>query len=257
MTSSSPENHMLDIIFLLLLLESTKETKLRKESTLTSRFAIGNGLTDPLVQYKAYTDYALYMGIGDNHGHYDIRKHCEDSLCYDFSNMEDLLSKQSVTEALGVIVFAKTVTSAIGLLASTELPLQHDILHPVYITDVIRPNPGVKEAAILCIEVTVAPRVFALAGCDIGDTQEPHNQGQDMGDTDDQLNVKATPKHDWFKKSKRPLTPNSDWNVRKSIDFRPPQTWISKITQAEKSPLSFDELMSTPIDFSAYVMNHL
>ncbi|GKC76978.1 serine carboxypeptidase-like protein [Tanacetum coccineum] len=103
MTSSSPENHMLDIIFLLLLLESTKETKLRKESTLTSRFAIGNGLTDPLVQYKAYTDYALYMGIGDNHGHYDIRKHCEDSLCYDFSNMEDLLSKQSVTEALGVV----------------------------------------------------------------------------------------------------------------------------------------------------------
>ncbi|GJV94595.1 serine carboxypeptidase-like protein [Tanacetum coccineum] len=103
MTSSSPENHMLDIIFLLLLLESTKETKLRKESTLTSRFAIGNGLTDPLVQYKAYTNYALYMGIGDNHEHYDIRKHCEDSLCYYFSNMEDLLSKQYVTEALGVV----------------------------------------------------------------------------------------------------------------------------------------------------------
>ncbi|GJR70542.1 hypothetical protein Tco_0016607 [Tanacetum coccineum] len=32
---------------------------------------------------------------------------------------------------------------------------------------------------------------------------------------------------------------------------------ISKIAQAEKPPLSFDELMSTPIDFSAYVMNHL
>ncbi|GJX51534.1 uncharacterized mitochondrial protein-like protein [Tanacetum coccineum] len=47
------------------------------------------------------------------------------------------------------------------------------------------------------------------------------------------------------------------WNVGKSVDFRPPQTWISKIAQAEKSPLSFYELMSTPIDFSAYVMNHL
>nr|GEY93805.1 hypothetical protein [Tanacetum cinerariifolium] len=46
-------------------------------------------------------------------------------------------------------------------------------------------------------------------------------------------------------------------NVGKSVDFRPPQTWISKIAQAEKPPLSFDELMSTPIDFSAYVMNHL
>ncbi|GKA29312.1 hypothetical protein Tco_0715557 [Tanacetum coccineum] len=43
----------------------------------------------------------------------------------------------------------------------------------------------------------------------------------------------------------------------KSIDFRPPQTWISKISQAEKPPLSFDELMSTLIEFSAYVMNNL
>ncbi|GKC82341.1 hypothetical protein Tco_1138058 [Tanacetum coccineum] len=70
-------------------------------------------------------------------------------------------------------------------------------------------------------------------------------------------NSKRAPKHDWFKKPERPLTPDSDWNVRKSVDFRPPQTWISKIAQAEKPPLSFDELMSTPIDFSAYVMNHL
>ncbi|GJZ71413.1 hypothetical protein Tco_0635264 [Tanacetum coccineum] len=90
-----------------------------------------------------------------------------------------------------------------------------------------------------------------------GDTQEPHNQGQVMGNTDDQANFKATPKHDWFKKPERPPTPDSDWNVRKSIDFRPPQTWISKIDQAEKPPLSFDELISTPIDFSAYVTNHL
>lgn len=26
-------------------------------------FAIGNGLTDPAIQYKAYSDYALDMGI--------------------------------------------------------------------------------------------------------------------------------------------------------------------------------------------------
>ncbi|GKA10304.1 hypothetical protein Tco_0689737, partial [Tanacetum coccineum] len=69
--------------------------------------------------------------------------------------------------------------------------------------------------------------------------------------------TQATPMYDWFKKPERPLTRNSDWNVRKSIYFRPPQTWISKIAQAENPPLSFDELISTPIDFSAYVMNHL
>ncbi|GJW80115.1 hypothetical protein Tco_0144090 [Tanacetum coccineum] len=60
-----------------------------------------------------------------------------------------------------------------------------------------------------------------------GDTQEPQNQGHNMGNTDDRPNVKAAPKHDW------------------------------KIAQAEKPPLSFDELMSTPIDYSSYVMNHL
>ncbi|GJT65692.1 hypothetical protein Tco_1017172 [Tanacetum coccineum] len=99
--------------------------------------------------------------------------------------------------------------------------------------------------------------INALMMFEAGDTQEPQNQGQDVGNTDDHPNIKATPKHDWFKKPERPSTPDSDWNVRKSIDFRPPQTWISKIAQAEKPPLSFDELMSTPIDFSAYVMNHL
>ncbi|KAK6164363.1 hypothetical protein DH2020_001227 [Rehmannia glutinosa] len=44
--------------------------------------------------------------------------------------------------------FARTVTSAIGLFASTELPLQRAILPPM-LND---PNPGVREAATSCIE---------------------------------------------------------------------------------------------------------
>ncbi|KAA3453398.1 serine carboxypeptidase-like [Gossypium australe] len=113
-------------------------------------FAIGNGLTDPAIQYKAYTDYALDMGVikksdydrinklvpvcemaiklcgtdgtiscmasyfvcnnifngimalaGDTN-YYDVRKKCEGSLCYDFSNMESFLNKKSVRDALGV-----------------------------------------------------------------------------------------------------------------------------------------------------------
>ncbi|XP_010243256.1 PREDICTED: serine carboxypeptidase-like [Nelumbo nucifera] len=113
-------------------------------------FAIGNGLTDPAIQYQAYTDYALEMGIikeadykninkmlpacelaiklcgtngkiscmasylvcntifskimglaGDTN-YYDIRKKCEGSLCYDFSNMEKFLNQKSVRDSLGV-----------------------------------------------------------------------------------------------------------------------------------------------------------
>eukprot|EP00262_Sarcandra_glabra_P016595 TRINITY_DN545_c0_g1_i1.p1 TRINITY_DN545_c0_g1~~TRINITY_DN545_c0_g1_i1.p1 ORF type:complete len:499 (-),score=77.72 TRINITY_DN545_c0_g1_i1:189-1685(-) len=113
-------------------------------------FAIGNGLTNPAIQYEAYTDYALEMGIisqteyniidkiypvcklgiklcgssgvvswiasyfvcnsifiailgiAGNINYYDIRKECEGSLCYDFSNMEKFLNEKSVRDALGV-----------------------------------------------------------------------------------------------------------------------------------------------------------
>ncbi|GKC09927.1 hypothetical protein Tco_1001537 [Tanacetum coccineum] len=59
------------------------------------------------------------------------------------------------------------------------------------------------------------------------DTEIPQNQGSNLDDTDDQPNVEATPKRD------------------------------CRIAQAEKPPLTFDELMSTPVDFSAYVMHNL
>ncbi|GKA00367.1 hypothetical protein Tco_0672917 [Tanacetum coccineum] len=64
-------------------------------------------------------------------------------------------------------------------------------------------------------------------------------------------------KHDWFKKLERPPTPDRDWNAGKQIDFRPPQTWISKMAKAGKPPTTFDKLMSTPINFSAYVLHNL
>ncbi|KAI3461018.1 hypothetical protein Pfo_017681 [Paulownia fortunei] len=47
--------------------------------------------------------------------------------------------------------FARTVTSAIGLFASTELPLQRVILPPI-LQMLNDPNPGVREAAVSCIE---------------------------------------------------------------------------------------------------------
>ncbi|KAK4363653.1 hypothetical protein RND71_018894 [Anisodus tanguticus] len=48
--------------------------------------------------------------------------------------------------------FARTVTSAIGLFASTELPLQRAILPPI-LQMLNDPNHGVREAAISCIVV--------------------------------------------------------------------------------------------------------
>ncbi|GKB89818.1 hypothetical protein Tco_0962090, partial [Tanacetum coccineum] len=90
-----------------------------------------------------------------------------------------------------------------------------------------------------------------------GTKPQSKSSGGDLNNTDDQPNVEATSRYDWFKKPERPPTSDSDWNTTKTIDFRPPQTWISKIAKAEKPPLTFYEMISTPIDFLAYVMNNL
>nr|GFA86342.1 hypothetical protein [Tanacetum cinerariifolium] len=77
------------------------------------------------------------------------------------------------------------------------------------------------------------------------------------GDAEDQPNVKTTLMDEWFKKLNKPPTPDRPWNDGKSIDSIPSQKWISNITKARQPPHTFDELMSTPIDFSAYVMHNL
>nr|GEW05060.1 integrase, catalytic region, zinc finger, CCHC-type, peptidase aspartic, catalytic [Tanacetum cinerariifolium] len=62
-------------------------------------------------------------------------------------------------------------------------------------------------------------------------------------------------------KPDKPPTPDRAWNKSKSIDFRPPQKWIITIAKEcykeKQPPRTFDELMGTPIDLSAYVMNRL
>nr|APT37048.1 CLIP-associated protein B1 [Gossypium hirsutum] len=64
--------------------------------------------------------------------------------------------------------FARTVTSSISLFSSTELPLQRAILPPILqmLNDT---NPGVREAAILCIE-----EMYTQAGTQFRDELHRH-----------------------------------------------------------------------------------
>nr|GEW90807.1 ribonuclease H-like domain-containing protein [Tanacetum cinerariifolium] len=86
------------------------------------------------------------------------------------------------------------------------------------------------------------------------DTEMPQDH---RGNTEDQPNVEVNPTDDWFKKPNKPLIPDRAWNDGKSVDSRPPQKWISNISKARQLPRTFDKLMSTLIDFSAYVMHNL
>nr|GEU51611.1 hypothetical protein [Tanacetum cinerariifolium] len=89
------------------------------------------------------------------------------------------------------------------------------------------------------------------------DTDMPLNQGDDTGNTDLQPNFKAVTNDDWFKKPARPHTPDLEWNTRKSIDDASKQSWLNDLANAKKPSLTFDDLMSTPVDFSAFAINHL
>ncbi|GJZ61119.1 hypothetical protein Tco_0617256 [Tanacetum coccineum] len=49
-----------------------------------------------------------------------------------------------------------------------------------------------------------------------------------------------------------------DWNVGKTPQQGPTQSWLMTLaSSADKPSKAFDELMSTPINFSAYIMNGL
>ncbi|GKA19730.1 hypothetical protein Tco_0699645 [Tanacetum coccineum] len=91
----------------------------------------------------------------------------------------------------------------------------------------------------------------------IDDSGVQQTQEFDTGDNDKQPNDEDISKYNWNKKPEQPLTPYPDWNKRQQVIFKPSQTWISNLARAEKPPTSFDELMDTPIDFSAFVMNWL
>nr|GEW24706.1 retrovirus-related Pol polyprotein from transposon TNT 1-94 [Tanacetum cinerariifolium] len=65
------------------------------------------------------------------------------------------------------------------------------------------------------------------------------------------------PKKDWFNDSPKPEVLDPDWNTVKTINDTLEQPLFNKMIQANKPSLTFDDLISTPIEFSAYAMNRL
>ncbi|GJY04223.1 hypothetical protein Tco_0370163 [Tanacetum coccineum] len=61
----------------------------------------------------------------------------------------------------------------------------------------------------------------------------------------------------WFKQPPRPLTLDPELNKSQVVTDQPEQPWFNHMVSSAKDPLTFDELMATPIDFSKYAMNRL
>ncbi|GJZ94382.1 hypothetical protein Tco_0666585 [Tanacetum coccineum] len=87
----------------------------------------------------------------------------------------------------------------------------------------------------------------------------PQNQEGNLGNDDEEPMREVSSKRDWFTKPKQPQEPtNPDWNVGKTPQQGPTQSWLMTLAAtADKPSKTFDELMSTPIDFSAHIMNVL
>nr|GEV61592.1 hypothetical protein [Tanacetum cinerariifolium] len=75
--------------------------------------------------------------------------------------------------------------------------------------------------------------------------------------TKDQPVEEASRLPDWFQKLAKPPTPDRDWNKTLPAAHGPIQPWISNLARKEDTRDSFNELVDTPLDFSAFVMNRI
>ncbi|GJX79184.1 hypothetical protein Tco_0327333 [Tanacetum coccineum] len=63
--------------------------------------------------------------------------------------------------------------------------------------------------------------------------------------------------HHKFQKPAKPLTPDHDWNKTLPDTHGHVQPWLSSLAQMKDPRELFNELMDTPLDFSAFMMNRL
>nr|GEU58532.1 hypothetical protein [Tanacetum cinerariifolium] len=89
------------------------------------------------------------------------------------------------------------------------------------------------------------------------DLEEPSHQEFKIGAANDQPIAEASQHPEWFQKQKKPSTPYRAWNKTLPATHGSIQPWISDLAKHANSRSSFNELMDTPVDFSAFLMNRL
>ncbi|GKA70508.1 hypothetical protein Tco_0776647 [Tanacetum coccineum] len=99
------------------------------------------------------------------------------------------------------------------------------------------------------------------SGSSKGDKSQSKSSGksENPSNDDEKPKEKVASKRDWFIKPTQPQEPiDPDWNAGKTPQQGQNQSWLMNLaSSAEKPSKTFDELMSTPIDFSAFIMNSL
>nr|GEV73802.1 reverse transcriptase domain-containing protein [Tanacetum cinerariifolium] len=86
--------------------------------------------------------------------------------------------------------------------------------------------------------------------------EEPSHPEFETG-ADDQPIPEPFQHPEWFSQQKKPPTPDRDWNKTLPATHRSIQPWISELAKQTGYRSSFNELMDTLVDFSAFLMNRL
>ncbi|GJS33774.1 hypothetical protein Tco_0532156 [Tanacetum coccineum] len=96
---------------------------------------------------------------------------------------------------------------------------------------------------------------------EVADSDLPQDQEGNLGDNEDEPRNETASRRDWFNKPTPPQEPTDlAWNIGKTTQEGPTQNWLMTLaasTSTDKSLKDFDELMSTLIDFSGYILNGL
>ncbi|GJT16598.1 hypothetical protein Tco_0875304 [Tanacetum coccineum] len=96
---------------------------------------------------------------------------------------------------------------------------------------------------------------------EVTDSDMPQDQEGNLGDYENEPRNETALRRDWFKKPTPPQEPTDpNWNISKITQEGPTQNWLMTLaasTSTDKSLKDFDEWMSTPIDFSGYILNRL
>nr|GEW68037.1 hypothetical protein [Tanacetum cinerariifolium] len=89
------------------------------------------------------------------------------------------------------------------------------------------------------------------------DLEEPAHLKFKTGAADDQPIAKASQHPDWYSQQAKPPTPDRAWNTTFPATHGCIQPWISDLAKQANSRTSFNELMDTLMEFSAFLMNRL
>nr|GEX32455.1 hypothetical protein [Tanacetum cinerariifolium] len=115
-------------------------------------------------------------------------------------------------------------------------------------------NQGFKTGKSASAKESVKEPIAEVVMDDAGeDVVRNDDQPQDTSEP----KTAKTPNPDWFKQPLRPPTPDSKWNKHQVVLGQPEQPWFNQMVYAIKDPITFNDLMATPIDFSKYVLNRL